>query len=97
MQKVNCIVMYSYNDSYKIHNITVKHKNENITLYNDTFTLHRLYKTRFNVFNDLYKNVLDILKVNGFYVHSWNIFNSKWYNIDFIDIDTLSIDRFALK
>lgn len=97
MKKVNCIVMYSFNIDYKIHNITVKHKSNNIKLFdNNCDQLHTLHKDRFNTFNDLYKRVLNILKVNNMYVAAWDMFNVKWYDIDFIDIDTLVIDRFAL-
>ena len=91
MKKVTCIVLYRYiNKRYKLISITIKHKHSNAPLFdglNDDYEL----------FNDMYKDVLAILKANNFYVHKWNIYNSTWHDIDFIDLDYFSVDRYALK
>ena len=98
MKKVTCIAIYSYvNNCYDLTNITVKHKHENITIYDENrkdFYRENVYK--YNSFNELYNSVLAFLKFNNFYVHSWKMFDRKWYDIDFININDFSINRYSL-
>ena len=44
----------------------------------------------FNKFKELYECVLNILKNNGYYTHSYKAFGSAWYNIQVIDLDNPS-------
>lgn len=99
MRKVNCIVLYKYeNNHYKLLNITVKHKHENITLYNIKYDrIDEKHYYKYQLFNDLYKDILAFLKSNNFYVYKWNMFNNVWRDIDFIDIDNLSVDRYSME
>ena len=98
MKKVNCTVIYKYtNKHYELVNITVKHKHENILLYSKQWDeTDRKHAFKYPLFNDLYRDVLAFLKSNNFYVHTWEMFGGKWFDIDFIDIDDFSINRYAL-
>ena len=78
-----------------IYNLTVNYKGELITLKrNDISDSH--VKT-YDSFRDMYCAILTILKSNNFKVKYIQAFNSKWYDIQFIDalnptlIETLSI------
>ena len=95
MKKVKCTVLYSYSKEfgenyYTIKKILVKHKNENIMLFENSWV------PKYHFFQNLYSFVLMVLKNNNFYVHKWNEFNTTFYDIDFVNIDTLEIERFAL-
>lgn len=95
MKKVNCIVLYKFeNCNYVLLNVTVKHKHQHIELF-DTIRNNTI-KT-YNSLNEMYKTILLILKQNGFYVHSFEIFNQTWYDIDFIDINKVMIETFGIK
>ena len=98
MKKVTCTAIYRYiNKHYELINITVKHKHENITLYSECWDeTDRKHAYKYNLFNEMYSSVLAFLKSNNFYVHSWKMFESKWYDIDFIDIYDFSINRYSL-
>jgi hypothetical protein len=88
MRKVNCTVIYKYTvNGYKVLNITVKHNNENTMLYS---------KMDFALFTDMYKHILIMLKNNNFYVNKWKMFDTVFYDIDFIDIDTAMVNRYPL-
>ena len=88
MKKCTCIVIYRYIDKhYELINITVKHKHENIPLY--------AANEQYRFFDEMYSAVLEILKANNFYVHTWEMFKSTWYDIDFIDIDNPEINRYS--
>lgn len=94
MKKCTCTVIYRYvNKHYEPIKIIVKHKHENILLYDERD--HTDKKHKFKYFQELYACVLAILKSNNFYVHKWEMFESKWYDIDFIDTDTYSVNRYA--
>ena len=90
MKKCNCIVVYRHiKKRYEILRITVKHKNENIPLY--------AANEQYRFFDEMYSAVLEILKANNFYVHTWEMFESTWYDIDFIDVDNFEICRYSYK
>ena len=97
MKKCTCTVIYRYNNNhYELINITVKHKHENITLYNETWDkTDRKHKHKYDSLNAIYSDVLSFLKSNSFYVHTWEMFDSTWYDIDFIDIDNPEINRYS--
>lgn len=99
MKKCNCTVIYRYvNKHYELINITVKHKHENITLYSETWDeTDRKHRYKYLLLNDLYSDVLSFLKSNNFYVHTWEMFENKWYDIDFIDVDNFEICRYSHK
>ena len=98
MKKVTCTVIYRYvNNHYELINVTVKHKHKNITLYNENWDdIDKKHAYEYNLFNELYSDVLAFLKSSDFYVHSWKIFENKWYDIDFIDTNDGSISRYSL-
>ena len=98
MKKVTCTVIYRYvNKHYELINITVKHKHENITLYSEYWDeMDRKHAYEYNLFNELYYDILAFLKSNNFYVHSGKMFENKWYDIDFINMDDFSITRYSL-
>ena len=88
MKKCTCTVIYRYvKKHYEISNITIKHKNENIPLYTTS--------GQYRFFDEMYSAVLEILKANNFYVHTWEMFESTWYDVDFIDIDNPEIKRYS--
>ena len=90
MKKCTCTVIYRYVENrYELINITAKHKHENICLYGN-----RNYRYRHVYFNEMYESVLEILKNNNFYVHTWKMFESTWYDIDFIDVYNWEINRY---
>lgn len=99
MKKVTCLVMYTKLQKYYVlDQIFVKHKNENIILYNAILEkIDKQYQYKYLTFNDLYKDVLSFLKSNNMYVNSWVDFNSKWYNIDFLNTYNYEINRYSLK
>ena len=94
MKKCNCTVIYRYvNKHYEPIKIIVKHKHENILLYDERDHTDKNHK--FKYFQELYTFVLAILKSNNFYVHKWEMFDGVWYDIDFMDTDTYSVNRYA--
>ena len=95
MKKVNCTVLYKLEYcQYVLLNVTVKHKHQNIELF-DTIRNNAIKK--YNSLKEMYKTILLILKQNGFYVHSFEIWNQTWYDIDFIEINKAMIETFGLK
>ena len=96
MKKCNCIVIYRYVEKhYEILKIMVKHKHENIILYSEAWDeTDRKHKYEYISFNAMYSDVLSFLKSNNFYVHTWKMFESTWYDIDFIDVDNWEINRY---
>ena len=97
MKKCNCTVIYRYiYKHYELINITVKHKHDNILLYSEKWDkTDRKHCYKYLLFNDLYSDVLSFLKNNNFYVHTWRMFESTWYDIDFIDIETCEINKYS--
>lgn len=91
MKKVTCLCIYTNtNKGYLIKSINVKHKYNTIKLFRNN---EIYYKT----FNDMYHVVLNVLKHNNYYVHKWIEFNTTWYDIDFLDSNTLMVDRYSYK
>ena len=78
-----------------IYNLTVNYKGELITLKRNEIS-DSCVKT-YDSFRDMYCAILTILKSNNFKVKYIQVFNSTWYDIQFIDalnptlIETLSI------
>ena len=90
MKKCTCTVIYRYNNKhYEPIKIIVKHKHENIPLY--------AANEQYRFFDEMYSAVLKILKATNFYVHTWEMFESTWYDVDFIDVDNFEICRYSYK
>ena len=88
MKKCTCTVIYRYVENrYELINIMAKHKHENISLYTTS--------EQYLLFDEMYSAVLTLLKANSFYVHTWKMFESTWYDIDFIDVDNWEINRYS--
>ena len=90
MKKVNCTVLFKETKSgYEIKRIIIKTKLNNIgVLLDDKITFKR--------FGDAYNAILSTLKANNFYVKKWQIFNATFYDIDFINLDSLEVNRYPL-
>lgn len=91
MKKVTCLCIYTdTNKGYLIKSINVKYKHNNISLFknNDIY---------FPTFNNMYKIVLNLLGKNNFYVHTWEEFNAKWYDIDFLNAEGSTVNRYPFK
>lgn len=98
MKKVNCIAIYTYNHGYQLNKVVAKHKTENICLYSDNWDyIDKKHAYNYPTINDLYSDVLAMLKTNSFYVASWEQFNTKWYDIDFIDTYDFSVNHYSYK
>lgn len=80
MRKVYATVIYKNLQIVNISVVTLKGSHIDLTCSNSQ------YKT----FSDLYRAVLKTLKNNGFYVSYENMFDSRCYNIGFIDYNNPS-------
>ena len=78
MKKVSATVIYRDNT---IYNLTVNHKG-NLTqlVTNDSENSN-------GSFQDMYKRVLMALKNNNLYCGCYEMFNQRWYDIQFINLD----------
>ena len=78
MKKVSATVIYRDNT---IYNLTVNHKG-NLTqlVTNDSANSN-------GSFHDMYTRVLKILKNNSLYCSYYDMFNKRWYDIQFINLD----------
>lgn len=79
-----------------IYNLTVNHKGELITLirHNESDSS----ATDYNSFKDMYRAILNLLRVNNFRVKYIEAFNSRWYDIQFIDaLNPTLIETFSIK
>lgn len=79
-----------------IYNLTVNHKGELITLIR-----HKESDSSapdYNSFKDMYRAILNLLRVNNFRVKYIEAFNSRWYDIQFIDeLNPTLIETFSIK
>ena len=85
MKKVSATVIYRDNT---IYNLTVNHKG-NLTqlVTNDSANSN-------GSFQDMYKRVLNTLKNNNLYCGYYDVFNRRWYDIQFINLDSpFTIDK----
>ena len=83
MQKVTAICLHK---SYqKIVNFTVVKRNGDLVPLITDNPANLMYK--YLHFSDMYKDLLSILRQNGFYVAHWKDFGSEFYSINFIDVD----------
>ena len=82
MRKCTATVIYKDN---RIYNLTVNYKGSLTPLVRyDLDDREKPYE--YESLKDLYESVLKILKNNGYYTSSYNEFNLKWYDIQFINL-----------
>lgn len=92
MKKVKAICIYRDN---KVYNFTALYKDTEIPLIRYSLG-DSPYE--YNTFDDLYKDMLSVLKSNDMYCGHIVAFERKWYNISFIDLNNpVEIERFSLK
>ena len=79
-----------------IYNLTVNYKGELITLKRHDISDSNV--KAYESFRDMYCAILTILKSNNFKVKYIQAFNSKWYDIQFIDaLNPTLIETFSIK
>lgn len=92
MRKVKAICIYRDNEVY---NFTALTKDSEVTLIRYSLG-DRPY--HYPTFNDLYEDMLKVLKSNNMYCGYTVAFERKWYDISFIDLNNpTEIERFSLK
>lgn len=88
MKKCTCTALYETRvNGYTLHKIIIKTRERSNIIF---IGMHG-----FNSFNELYEHILKVLKNNNYYVYSWKEFNALWYDVDFLNIKTLEIERFS--
>ena len=95
MRKVTAIVVYSRvinNEDelvykYICNNLPViTSDKKHITLYTDNWdAMDRKHPYKYDSFNDLYNSILNTLKYNDMYYSYYDDFNSRFYDILWID------------
>lgn len=83
MQKVTAICLHK--GYQKIVNFSVVKSNGDLVQLISDKPENLAYK--YNHFQEMYRDLLSILKHNGFYVAHWKVFEIDFYSINFIDID----------
>lgn len=95
MKKVECVALFNYKYDlicgycYNVRKVIIMHHNNTIEL--------RLCKTEYDSKRNMLKAILQLLKNNSYYVAKNNAFESTFYNVNFVDIENLSIHKFSLK
>lgn len=95
MKKASCTVIYNP-ETKQMYNITVNYKGHTIPLlwYNPQ---ENAQPYKYKSFSEMYKTVLNQLKQNNFYVGKYTEFNSKWHDIQWIDINNpYRIEKYSL-
>lgn len=89
MQKVTAICLHK--GYQKIVNFTVVKSNGDLVplIYGN----HENLAYNYIHFIDLYRDLLSILKQNGFYVAHWKDFNTDFYSINFIDVENPNMPK----
>lgn len=89
MKKVTAICLHK--GYQKIVNFTVVKSNGDLVplVYDNTDNLAHKY----NHFLDMYRDLLTILKQNGFYVAHWKDFGTDFYSINFIDVNNPNMPK----
>lgn len=92
-RKVNCIVIYD-SLKFEVYNVTVKTKEHNsIQLFNPFLGVVNCKK--YVNFKECQQFVLKLLKNNDFYVHTWKEANTTFYDIDFVDVNRKTVNRYC--
>lgn len=92
MKKVSVTCVYKNNT---IYNLTVNHKGDLTSLL-----IHKHLgpeQSPHPTFRDMYKYILAFLKANNMYCGYQEAFGSRWYDIQFINVDDpCIIDKYGL-
>lgn len=51
----------------------------------------------FQLFHEMYENVIQTLAQNHMRVHGWNEFGARWYDVLWCDLETGKVERFPYK
>lgn len=88
MKRVKAICIYKDN---KIYNLTALSMNSNIPLIRYDLEDTKVTPCHHNSFNEMYEDVLSVLKSNDMRCGYYEEFNKKWYDISFIDLDNPTV------
>lgn len=90
MRKCHCIVLHNnYKEIFTIVALPLRDTGYIRLLEN----AGKLNVKQFYDFDDMYAEVLSILKENDFYVYSYHAFGREWYDINWINIGDWRIKR----
>lgn len=93
--KVQCVVIFKHwfdmlgGSHWVAYKVIAMYGNVSIDLH--------LHNDAFNSKNSFVQGIINLLKNNHFYVTTINAFESKFYNINFIDIEDYKTYRFSTK
>lgn len=88
MKTVNCTALYEITiHGYTLHAVATKHRTETVELIS-------LRNAGFSKFDDMYNAILNTLKINNYRVHTWEQFDSIWYDIDFIELQQCTFNKY---
>lgn len=91
MKKVNCFATYRRTENgFHLMTLTVKTRNNNVVAL-------PVSEEVFQLFRDLYTEVMKTLAANHYCVHSWDEFGARWYDVMWCNLETGKIDRYAYK
>lgn len=88
MKRVKAICVYKDN---KVYNFTALSKDTNITLIHYDLENTKITPCHHDTFEDLYKDLLGVLKSNDMRCGYYEEFNKKWYDISFIDLNNPTV------
>ena len=92
MKQVVATCIYQDN---AIYNLCVQYKERTVTLV--SYDEDKPDPYHYKYFEDMYKDVLSILKQNGYYTKSFSAFDREFYNINFVNLDCpMKISRHGL-
>ena len=91
MKTVSAIVLYRGN---KITRLTVNHRGNQIPMI---YPASSLQLSECTCFNDMYKQVLGLLKANKMSARYEMLAEAKWYDIAWIDLNNPNICRYAYR
>ena len=84
MKTVKAICIYKDN---RVYNFTAQLKDSNVTLIHYDLEDTKITPCYHDTFEDLYKDLLGVLKSNDMRCNYYEEFNKKWYDISFINLD----------
>ena len=92
---VQCMVVYDSN-KFQVYNVTVKTKEHHtINLFRTQHGYDKENTKKYKNFHQLETFVLKLLDNNNFKVYTWLEAGVCWYDIDFIDVHQLDINRYC--
>lgn len=94
MKKVKAICIYKDN---KVYNLTALLKDTSVPLIIYDLEDTRITPCPHDTFEDMYRDVLGVLKCNDMYCGHYTEFNRKWYDIVFINLDDpTKVNRYSI-